>query len=95
VRRSADPQPTPLTVTALPGRAPAQVVVDLRRVTHLGEAGIAALDRTRQRCEARGARFVVRSGRTGAVPAPHRGPGLPGRCAAARPGVAVAGTGHP
>jgi len=127
VRRSADPKPTLLSVTTLPGRAPAQVVVevvgevatatapllqlcldgqadqaavrelvvDLRRVTHLGEAGIAVLDRARQRCAARGARFVVRPGRTGALPAPRRGPGLPGRCAAARPGVAAAGTGHP
>lgn len=114
---SRETEPTLLSVAALPGHAPAQVVVevagavsaatapllqlcldgqadqaavrelvvDLRRVSYLGAAGAAVLDRARRRCEARGARFVVRSGRTGG----RRGPGLPGRCAGA------AGAGHP
>ena len=108
-------KPALLSVTVLPGRAPAQVVVevvgevntatapllqlcldgqadqaavrelvvDLRRVTSLGAAGVAVLRRTREQCTVRGARFVIRSTRGGAGRARRRGPGLPGRCAGA------------
>ena len=113
VRRETTP--ALLSVTVLPGRAPAQVVVevvgevdaatapllqlcldgqadqaavrelvvDLRRVTSLGAAGAAVLDRAAERCAARGARFVIRSTRGVAGRARPRTPGLPGRCAGA------------
>ena len=113
VRRETTP--ALLSVTVLPGRAPAQVVVevvgevetstapllqlcldgqadqaavrelvvDLRRVTSLGAAGVAVLDRAGERCAARGARFVTRSSRGVAGRAQRRRPGLPGRCAGA------------
>jgi anti-anti-sigma factor len=96
--------PTLLSVAAIPGLAPAQVVVevagevttatapllqlcldgqadqdvvrelvvDLRRVAFLGAAGVRVLQRARERCEARGARFVVRPSRAGAAAAGQR-----------------------
>ena len=101
---SRETKPTLLSVAALPGHAPAQVVVevvgevsaatapllqlclggqvnqaavrelvvDLRRVSFLGAAGVRVLLHTRQRCEARGGRFLIRQRQRGAAGADDR-----------------------
>jgi anti-sigma B factor antagonist len=39
-----------------------ELVVDLRRVTFLGTAGVTVLDQAHRRCRMRGARLVIRAG---------------------------------
>lgn len=53
-----------------------ELVVDLRQVTFLGAAGVALLARVRWRCQARGARLVLRCGGRRSVLRPLRLTGL-------------------
>jgi anti-sigma B factor antagonist len=56
-----------------------ELVVDLRQVTFLGAAGVALLARVRWRCQARGARLVLRCGGRRSVLRPLKLTGLADR----------------